>query len=319
MPVRTSIVIPTLNAGRYLPELLAAFDAQPRAPETEILLIDSASDDETVGLADSHPRTRLLPIPQEAFTHGYARNVGVRNARGEIVIFLSQDAQPVGDDWQDALLAPFGDDRVGAAFCRQVPYPDANPIERTFIEYWFPPHGRTTHGTAPNGREFRFPDVFFSNVCSAARRELILLHPFDERIIMSEDQQFARDILRAGHDVVYTCEAEVRHSHRYSLRQIFQRYFDSAYSLTCIFGHTLGESVQAGRGYLPHEAKTILTRYPAWFPYYVFYFAAKGMGVIAGHTAPRLPRRWARACSMHKRYWDDPWQHHPTPPGGDAP
>jgi rhamnosyltransferase len=309
MQVRTSIVIPTLQAGRYLPALLAAFDAQPGAEETEILLVDSASEDETPALAAAHPRTRLVPIAREAFTHGYARNLGVRHAAGEIVIFLSQDALPLGNAWQAGMLAPFADPAVGAAFCRQVPHPDANPIEQTFIAYWFPERNRTTHGAAENGRNLRFGDVFFSNVCSAARLALLRAHPFDERIIMSEDQQFARDILQAGHDLVYTADVAVRHSHHYSLRQIFQRYFDSAYSLTCIFNHTLSESLQAGRGYLPHEAGTIVTRHPAWIPYYAAYFLAKGMGVFAGHLAPHMPRRWARACSLHKRFWDGPWQH----------
>lgn len=318
MPTRTSIVIPTLNAGRYLPALFQAFDAQPEAVETEIVLVDSASDDDTATLAEAHPRTRLIPISRVSFTHGYSRNMGVQAATGDVIIFLSQDALPIGADWQAGLLAPFAAPATGAAFCRQIPYPDTNPIEQTFIAYWFPGETRITRGTITQPRELRFLDVFFSNVCSAARRDLLIDHPFDEHIIMSEDQQFARDILRAGHDLVYTAESVVRHSHTYSLKQIFQRYFDSAYSLTAIFDHTMGESVKAGRGYLPHEFRTIVTRYPTWIPYYVLYFLAKGSGVFAGHLAPYLPRRLARACSMHKRFWDDPWRHH-SPPPSDAP
>ncbi len=307
MSLRVSIVIPTLNAERYLPGLLESFDAQVPSPPDEIVLVDSASDDRTPELAAAHPNVRVVGITREEFTHGYSRNLGVQEAAGELIVFLSQDARPTDEHWLAGITKPFEDAGTGAVFCRQIPYPEANPIERTFIEYWFPSQSRLTQGQPSNAKEdLRFLDVFFSNVSSAARRDVLLEHPFHVDIIMSEDQQFARDILHAGHDLVYTADASVWHSHDYTLRQIFQRYFDSAYSLTCIFNHTMKESAEAGRGYLPHEFKTIVTRYPIWIPYYLLYFLTKGTAVFAGHLAPHMPRRLARALSMHKRFWDIP-------------
>jgi rhamnosyltransferase len=321
-PLRVSIVIPTLNAAHHLPALLASLQTQALDGGWELVVVDSASDDQTVAQLRAEPRARVIPIAREAFTHGYARNLGVREARGDMIVFLSQDALPRDAAWLSALIAPFDDSSVAAAFSRQIPYPDANPIEQTFIGYWFPAESRRTRGVPPGAQQdLRFIDVFFSNVSSAARRDILLAHPFLEDLIMSEDQQFARDVLRAGHDVVYQAASMVWHSHTYTLRQIFQRYFDSAFSLTHIFNHTVGESLKAGRGYLPHEFRTIVARFPTWIPYYLVYFIAKGAGVFAGHAAPHLPRRLARACSLHKRYWDEPWKYHaavpapPRPPG----
>lgn len=310
MAKRISIVIPTLNAAGYLPRLFEAFEEQTLADDMELVVVDSDSDDDTVALVESRPYARVTRIARNAFTHGYARNLGVREARGDIVVFVTQDARPANPRWLAELVAPFEDPGTGAVFSRQLPYPDANPIERTFINFWFPETPSVRRGRTDPGQDFRFLDVFFSNVSSAVRRGLALRHPFLEDIIMSEDQQFARDILSEGHNIVYTPRSETWHSHSYSLKQVFQRYFDSAYSLTCIFGHTMGETVQAGRGYLPHEAKTIITKHPLWIPYYVLYFLAKGLGVFAGHLAPHMPRKVARALSMHKRFWDNPTQHH---------
>ena len=82
-----------------------------------------------------------------------------------------------------------------------------------------------------------------SNVSAAARRDILLRFPFDEDLIMSEDQQFARDVMKAGYTVVYQPASVVLHSHRYSFVQAFQRYFDSVYSLIQIFKrHNLGTS-----------------------------------------------------------------------------
>jgi len=305
--IRVSIVIPTLNAGRYLPDLLNAFRDQEFSGEWELVVVDSSSDDDTREQLAACPRARVIQISKESFTHGYARNLGVREARGEFVVFVSQDALPRDPAWLSALLKTYDCESVGAAFSRQVPYPGANPIERTFIDYWFPDRRIVTEGRAEDSAgEIRFLDVFFSNVSSSARREVALRHPFLENIIMSEDQQFARDIVRNGHDIVYTPDSVVLHSHDYSLREIFQRYFDSAYSLTDIFEHRIGESVKAGRRYLPHEFKTVVRKYPLWIPYYLVYFLTKGLAVFAGHFAKHMPRKLARACSMHKRYWDNP-------------
>jgi len=315
MATPISIVIPTLNAETYLPQLLTSFESQSTGPPEEVILVDSASDDRTVSVAESFSFVQIVSIKREAFTHGYARNVGVRKSSGEIVVFVSQDALPYDDQWLAHLTAPFEDPTVGGVYSRQIPYKEANPIETTFLNYWFPPTPR--HMEAPENATdkgaIRFLDVFFSNVSSAARRDVALTHPFQEQIIMSEDQQFARDLVYAGLSIVYSPDSKIWHSHTYTLKQIFQRYFDSAYSLTSIFGHTMKESLQAGKGYLPHEFRTIFTRYPAWIPYYMMYFVTKGSAVFAGHHAKHMPRRIARLCSMHKRYWDNPWQHHHSP------
>jgi rhamnosyltransferase len=305
--IQVSIVIPTLNAGRYLPKLLHAFQKQDFAGEWELVVVDSSSDDDTREQLAAYASARVVQITKESFTHGYARNLGVRESKGEFVVFVSQDALPNDSTWLSSLVSPYERASVGATFSRQVPYPGANPIERTFIDYWFPDRRIVTPGRREDpAEEIRFLDVFFSNVSSSARREVVLRHPFLENIIMSEDQQFARDIVRHGHDIVYTPESVVLHSHDYSLREIFQRYFDSAYSLTDIFDHRMGESLKAGRRYLPHECKTVVRMYPLWIPYYLVYFLTKGLAVFAGHFAKHMPRKLARACSMHKRYWDNP-------------
>ena len=43
---------------------------------------------------------------------------------------------------------------------------------------------------------------------------------------MAEDQAWALDIMKAGFNKVYQPEAEVLHSHDYSVKQYFHRFFD---------------------------------------------------------------------------------------------
>ena len=300
---RVSVVIPTLNAAAYLPDLLRAFRTQRPSPPEEVILVESGSRDATLAIAAGASGVRVVPIAR--FTHGGSRNLGARESRCEIVAFLSQDALPANEAWLAELVAPFADPGVAAVFSRQLPRPDANPMERHFLETHFPPGEPVRMRRRGDGPFVFQKDVFFSNVSAAVRREDILRHPFDEELIMSEDQQLARDLLLAGRTVVYAPASQVLHSHNYSLRQAFERYFDSVYSLTKIFPqHDMGRSVSLGMGYLRREAALMLRRHPRHLPRYIGYVLAKSFGTLLGHHAERLPRAWARRMSLHKEYWD---------------
>ena len=298
-----SVVIPTLNARPLLPALLeAVFSQEPTSP-SEVVLVDSMSTDATRDIAASDPRVRVVPIAD--FSHGRARNLGARAATGDIVVMLTQDALPADTKWLAALLAPFAEPNVVASYSRQVPRADANPMERFFLERRFPPRPllrRERHGDA----QLTLEDVFFSNVSAAIRREALLGHPFDEDLIMSEDQQFSRDVIAAGHAVVYQPESVVVHSHDYSLSTCFRRYFDSAYSLTVIFPeHGLARTVAMAANYVADEVRYLVRDHPLSLPRYVLYNLAKVGGTLAGLVGERLPRRVARALSLHRYHWEE--------------
>ena len=298
-----SIVVPVINAAGYLPDLFKAFEGQTLAP-AEIILVDSNSKDRTREIAGSWPKARVIPIPE--FSHGKARNMGAREARGEFVVLTTQDALPANPCWLQNLLAPFDDPRVAAAYSRQVPRPNASPMERFFLQTHFPPGDSERRARHP-GETLTFARAFFSNVSAAIRRDLLLKYPFDESLIMSEDQQVSRDLMNAGYAVIYAPESIVTHSHNYSLRTCFKRYFDSVYSLTQIFPeHGMGTSASMGLSYLRREAGYVSQNAPLWLPYYALYTAAKTGGTIAGHFADRLPRWLVRRLSLHAYHWRRP-------------
>lgn len=298
-----SVVIPVLDAGAHLPGLLKALRAQRPAPPGEIVAVDSNSSDDTAAIARA---AGVTVIPVDRFSHGGARNLGARAASGEVVVFLSQDAVPADEHWLAELLAPFADSSVAAAYSRQVPHPDANPMERFFLESRFPP-GPAVRRERRGSEALTLERVFFSNVSSAVRRDTLLAHPFDDQLIMSEDQQLSRDLMQAGYAVMYQPSSVVLHSHNYTIPVVFRRYFDSVYSLRVIFpAHDMDTSVSMGLRYLAREAGHIIRHHPGAIPRYVLYTMAKTAGTLAGHYAERMPRSWARRMSLHRYHWSDP-------------
>lgn len=305
-----SIIIPTYQGARYLAETLPAIRTQAYPGPVEIVAIDSSSTDGTRALLDQYGCV-VEVIPQSRFSHGYARNLGVARATGAVCVFLSQDALPVGTGWLTGLVAAVADEPVGAAYCQQLPRPAATPFERYFHAALYPGRGALyrpegLRGAVPSATSAEAPlaAMFFSNVCSVARRAICQRFPFDETLIMSEDQAFAKALLKAGYQTVYTADVQVIHSHHYDLKTLFRRNFDSAYSLRGVAGDTA--SGQAGRGlrYILGEAGYVLRcGKPWWLAYLPIYEAVRIAGRLAGASADRLPRRWRVAMSLHRGYW----------------
>lgn len=298
-----SVVIPVLNADRYLPALLQTiFKQKPYVP-SEIILVDSQSTDNTAAIAAADPRIRFIPITN--FSHGRARNLGARAASGEFVVLMTQDALPRDDQWLAKLLEPLQEDKqVAVTFSRQYPYSNASPMESYFINSHFP-ENPVVKKTVRQAHELSFQrGIFMSNVSAAYRRELLLKYPFDEDLIMSEDQQIARDFINAGYAVYYQPLSVVFHSHNYTLGTVVRRYFDSVYSVTQIFPrHNMQDSASMGLNYLRKEAANIFFHHPLWIPYYLAYTAAKTFGTVAGHFADHMPRWLLRRLSMHSYHW----------------
>ncbi len=304
-PPSVSVVIPVLNAEPYLRAIVAGLRTQKPVPPAELVLVDSRSTDATVSLAKQlWPGVKIIPI--DDFSHGRARNLGARAAAGELVVLMTQDAAPADERWLAELLAPFDDPTVAAAYSRQVPRPGANPMERFFLASRFPDGPPVRRGTVVE-RDLTLEDVFFSNVSAAVRSADLHAHPFDETLIMSEDQQLSRDLLAAGRTVVYCPSSVAVHSHDYTLGVVFRRYFDSVYSLTVIFPkHGMGTSAAMGLSYLVREAGFVIRKCPGWIPYYLLYTFMKTSGTLAGHFAEMMPRWLLRRLSLHNYHWHEP-------------
>lgn len=215
--MNVSVIIPTLNAGKHIRTLVASLKNQT-CPPMEIIVIDSSSNDNTVSVAKEAGAT-VLTIPRSEFNHGLTRNLGVRHATGDILVFMTQDALPSNEKTIEILIQPITQGRTAAAYARQIPYHDADPIERFWRTYNYP----ATSVIKDVGQTFR--KYFFSNVCSAFSKTVFeRLGGFDE-IEICEDVLMSYKLLHAGYRVAYQAEAMVKHSHNDSWRSKVSRYY----------------------------------------------------------------------------------------------
>jgi rhamnosyltransferase len=301
MAVRCSVILLTKNGGHTLRPVLERLAPSVRRGSAEIVAIDSGSTDDTLAILARYPLV-LHQIPPSEFGHGRTRNLGGRLTSGDHLVYLTQDAVPVDDDLLERLLEPFADPLVAGVYGRQLPH-QTHIYEAFSLARIYPatPHRKAW---AP-GTPLRLNDVFFSNVCSAIRRSVWTRIPFDDDLIMSEDQQWSRDVLRAGWAIAYQPRAAVLHSHHRSLGQVFRRHFDSGASLAGLVADDTADTLAFGARFVLAEMRFLRAHGAGRrIPYLLLYEASRAAGFLLGRQQRALPRWLTRRCSEHRYHWD---------------
>jgi glycosyltransferase involved in cell wall biosynthesis/GT2 family glycosyltransferase len=233
---RVSVALVADGGVRGLADALAAVRAQRGPFElVEVLAVDAGSGDGTLETLARHG-VRTLHAPPGAFVQARARNLAAREARGDVLVFLTQEAAPAGDDWLAPLVAALLDDPLLAGvWSRHVPRPDCPPMTwRRVAE--LPPFAGLAADAAPvtsvaRGNEdyARRPEhhAWFSGDAAAFRRTLLLTWPFPD-VAFAEDRAWARRVLEAGFRTALVPSSVILRASGGSAWHTLRRSFDHA-------------------------------------------------------------------------------------------
>lgn len=299
-----SVIIPTLNAEKYILSLLERIQYQTVVPD-EILVIDSSSRDNTKVIAESLGAI-VIAVKREDFNHGGTRNLGVRHTNNDIIVFCTQDVLPVDEYAIENLIKPFNDNntRVGAAYGRQLPRKGANPIEAHARLFNYPPTSLLKNIT--DIPKFGIKTAFISNSFAAFRRSALLaVGGFPSDTIVNEDTYVAAKILLEGWKVAYCAEAKVYHSHNYSHIEEFRRYFDIGvfHSREPWIRQNFGQAESEGTKYALSELKYLWNNNFRIISSALLRIALKLLGYKLGLMEQRIPIALKIHLSMNKQFW----------------
>lgn len=231
--LKASVIIPTYNGEEYLKDLLTNVFAQELSNDFEVIVIDSGSSDQTLSVVKEFSEVQLIQIPNSEFGHGRTRNMGAKIAKGEFVVYLSQDAVPASKKWLEFMLEPFYlNEKVACVYGKQIPRPFCDITTKREVSGVFNSLG-PDHSIMINLKNSLFSGsqreiflTFFSDVNSAVRRDFLINKIPYRNVKYSEDQLLGKDVLEEGYFKAYSPLGSVMHSNEYSLGEYFYRKHD---------------------------------------------------------------------------------------------
>jgi cellulose synthase/poly-beta-1,6-N-acetylglucosamine synthase-like glycosyltransferase len=206
-----SVVIPALNEAVNLSRGLPVIRAQ-LLPRDELIVADNGSADDTALVASS---LGACVVREPVRGRSHARNAGMRQARGEIVVFVDADCLPT-PGWLASMMAPFADPTVGAV---------AGEIDTLEMET---PLGQylASKGHLSQAANFQHGFLPAAGSGNVAYRRTVLnqIGGFDETLYAGHDADLSwRMQIETGFRLMVAPRAIVRHRQEMSLRALFRQ------------------------------------------------------------------------------------------------
>ena len=226
-----SVIIPAYNASRVLGACLDALERQTVARERYEIIVVSDGPVETAveTMAD---RRGVILLAQPRRGAAAARNLGSRQARGDIILFTDADCVPE-PNWIEAMVAPFAgsapSETVEDAPLRQqvvggcgVVRTHQTSLVPRFIQLEYDYRYRNIA---------RHTQIDFVNTATAAYLRHIFMESggVREDLLGAEDTELSFRLSSQGYTLAFTPQATVYHSHPESILDYIRRKYHYSY------------------------------------------------------------------------------------------
>lgn len=211
-----SVVIPTFNRAGSLMRTLEGLRCQSLPPASfEVVAVSDGSTDGTDSLltaaAERQPY-RLRPVRQKNGGPSRARNRGVQEACGEVIVFLDDDVEP-----SPGLLATHAihhrmDTQV-VVIGPMLPDPACRRAEPPWVAWEHAMLGRQYAAWGAGEWKGAGPNHFYSGNASVRRDHLLAVGGFDEEFTRQEDVELAFRLARERR-LRFVFDADARGVHR---------------------------------------------------------------------------------------------------------
>ncbi len=200
-----SVVIPVFNGAEYLEHSLRAL-RDCGHPLTDLIVVDDGSVDESAEVAKRFEATVIRLCRNEG--PALARNVGAREATGEILVFLDADAE-VHADTLSSIEERFANEAELDALMGSY---DDKPSDPGFISRYRNLLHCHTHQVSAGSSS-----TFWAG-CGAVRREVFWAHGgFDQSVRCIEDIELGLRMAADGRRIALDPGLQVRHRKMWSL------------------------------------------------------------------------------------------------------
>jgi len=240
--MKASIVIPAWNGREYLGLCLSSVLAET-LPAAQVIVVDNASTDGSADwMAENYPQVQIIRNDRNLGFAGGC-NVGLRAARGDVLVLLNQDVI-VRPGWLAALASAFADEQVGIAGGKLLE-PDGRTLSHAggYLEWPLALGRHIGLGKVDQGQYDTATDVEYVTGASLAIRRTVLdrIGLLDERFFPAfyEDVDLCWRARQAGWRVRYEPHAAAVHDEASSTRHHWpsRHYYHYRNRLLFVFKH----------------------------------------------------------------------------------
>ena len=227
-----SIIVPAYNAVQTLPACLAALQRQTQPPD-EIIVVDDGSQDQTAQVARANG-AQVLEQPHQG--PAAARNLGIRQARGDIALFTDADCEPE-PTWVAEMMRPFTDPLVKGvkgSYRTHQQERVARLVQCEFEERYDRLEGLAT---------IDFIDTYSAAFRLPVLREMGSFDPAFPRAD-NEDVELSYRLARAGCRLMFNRQAVVYHRHPNTWRAYLCRKIKRGYWRMMVYRLHPGKAVR---------------------------------------------------------------------------
>lgn len=301
--MKVQIIIPVYYPDEKFNQLLNMLKYQT-LKNWRLMIFDSGSDKKYLAELSDIPKVAIKDIQPQEFNHGGTRQKGIDiNPLADIYVYLTQDAILADKYALSNLLHAFEDEKVGCVYGRQLPHKNASVFAAIARSYNY---GENSYVRCFADKEkYGMKTAFISNSFSAYRREAMMeIGGFPNNTILSEDMFVAAKMLMNNWKVAYQADAQVFHSHNYTIWQEFKRYFDIGvfHSKECWIRETFGKAEKTGAGFVRYELKE-LRNTPWLISVMIIRDGMKFLGYRLGLMEHKLPLFIKKKICMNSKYW----------------
>jgi len=233
--LKTSVILTSYNNSHNLEQCLNSLinqDYNHNLIDLEIIIVDSGSTDNSIEILNKYKDKIKVVIKPQHFPHlspAMARNIGVQNSTGDVLIFSDSDCI-FPSNWVKDVATSFKDPQVDCVIGSREP--DVGKGWGTFIRrYDFILYSNKFQISKPvlineKNLQENTPFILLSGNNFVIKKELwnrlggmktVFRHPAGEDIMLEVE------IIKGGYNILFYPESKVVHVHPLSLTEVFRK------------------------------------------------------------------------------------------------
>jgi GT2 family glycosyltransferase len=217
LSARISVIILTKDPPVEFEQTIERLRAQRGIPKPEIVIVNSGNSN--LNSLAKH-NVRIYKIQPAEFSHSVTRNWAAHKARGDYIMFLSDDAIPAKDDLLlDMVSILEHNNEVAAVTARQLPRSDSDLMSCFMI--WDFYHGLRIDRDKIVGSdnldeitvEQKRASCQIDDVCSCYNRKMFMKYQYGHSASYAEDLDLGIRLVKDGFKIARLFSTGVTHSH----------------------------------------------------------------------------------------------------------